>query len=195
MSKHLTLTAHDAAWLTETLARNRAQFGGWRMDAAEDAAKAAADKAAADAAAKAAEDAFTQADVDRIVADRLKREREATKAKYGDYDDLKKKAEGAKTVEDRVAEVERKAQESEARALRAEVANAKGLTASQAKRLIGSTKEELEADAEELLKDFEVSESERKKRGNRVPDEGKTTRKPGEDKLQEFSRTLFGRDD
>jgi len=138
---------------------------------------------------------FTQADVDRIVADRLKRERETTKTKYADYDDLKAKAAGAKTVEDRLAEIERQAKDSEDRALRAEVANAKGLTAKQAKRLQGGTREELEADADDLLEDIGERESERKKRGNRVPTEGKTPPKPGEDKLQEFTRDLFGRDD
>lgn len=35
----------------------------------------------------------TQADLDRIVGERLAREREATKARYADYDDLKKDAE------------------------------------------------------------------------------------------------------
>lgn len=126
---------------------------------------------------------FTQADVDRIVRERVQRER----AKYADYDDLKTKAEGAKTLEDRVAEIERQAKDSEARALRAEVANAKGLTASQAKRLVGSTREELEADADELLKDIGAQ----KKQGARVPNEGKTTPKPGDDDLREFTRDLF----
>jgi hypothetical protein len=37
---------------------------------------------------------------------------------------------------------------------RAEVAHEKGLTATQAKRLAGATREELAADADELLKDF-----------------------------------------
>jgi hypothetical protein len=132
---------------------------------------------------------FTQADVDRIVADRLKREREATKAKYGDYDDLKARAEGAKTLEDRVAEIERQAKDSETRALRAEVANAKGLTSSQAKRLVGSTKEELEADADELLKDIGAQ----KKTGNHVPREGNNPKPGGDDETRAFARELFGR--
>jgi regulator of protease activity HflC (stomatin/prohibitin superfamily) len=93
---------------------------------------------------------FTQADVDRIVRERVKRERE----KFADYDDLKKRAEGATTLEERVAGIERQAKESEERAMRAEVANAKGLTPTQAKRLVGETREELEADADELLETF-----------------------------------------
>lgn len=44
-----------------------------------------------------------------------------------------------------------RATEAELRATRLEVAVAKGLTPAQAKRLVGSTKEELEVDADELL--------------------------------------------
>ena len=114
----------------------------------------------------------------------MKRERE----KYADYDDLKAKAEGAKTLEDRVAEIERQAKESEERAMRAEVANAKGLTATQAKRLVGTTREELEADADELLKDIGAQ----KKQGNHVPREGNNPQ-AGDDPMREFARGLFAR--
>lgn len=138
---------------------------------------------------------FTQADVDaaveKIAAKIKAEERRKVSEKFADYDDLKAKAAGATTLEERVAEIERQAKESEARAMRAEVANAKGLTPSQAKRLVGATREELEADADELLKDIGAQQ----KQGNRVPAEGKTTPKPSEDKLQEFSRSLFSRDD
>lgn len=127
---------------------------------------------------------FTQADVDRIVKERVQRER----AKYADYDDLKAKAGSATTLEERVAEIERQAKESEARALRAEVANAKGLTPNQSKRLVGSTREELEADADDLLKDIGAQ----KQQGNRVPSEGKTP-KSGDDPMREFARGLFAK--
>lgn len=129
------------------------------------------------------EQTFTQADVDRIVRERVKRERE----KFADYDDLKVRAEGAKSLEERVAEIERHAKESEARAMRAEVANAKGLTPTQAKRLIGTTREELEADADELLMDIGTQQ----KQGNRVPSEGKNPPKAGDDGMREFARNLF----
>jgi hypothetical protein len=134
-------------------------------------------------------ESFTQSDVDRIVADRLKREREATKAKFGDYEDLKAKAAGAKTVKDRVAELERLTTEAEARALRAEVANAKGLTPGQAKRLVGSNREELEADAEELLKDIGKQRS----KNNVTPSEGKTPQSGKDTSDRAFVRELFGR--
>ena len=55
---------------------------------------------------------------------------------------------------DRAAAAEKKAEEAEARALRLEVAASKGLNAKQAARLVGATREELEADADELLADF-----------------------------------------
>lgn len=58
----------------------------------------------------------------------------------------------------KLAETERKAQEAEQRAMRAEVAASKGLTPAQAKRLHGSSLEELEADADELLESFKPQE-------------------------------------
>lgn len=128
---------------------------------------------------------FTQADVDRIVKERVQRE----KAKYADYEELKAKAGSATTLEERVAEIERTAKDSEARALRAEVANAKGLTPTQAKRLVGVTKEELEADAAELLADIGAQ----KQNGNRAPREGQTPPPSGDDEVREFTRGLFRR--
>lgn len=127
---------------------------------------------------------FTQADVDRIVRERVKRERE----KFADYDDLKAKAGSATTLEERVAEIERTAKASEERALRAEVANAKGLTATQAKRLVGSTREELEADATELLADIGAQ----KKNNNVSPREGNQP-KASDDPMRDFARGLFAR--
>jgi hypothetical protein len=56
----------------------------------------------------------------------------------------------------RAETAERTAAETEARALRLEVAFEKGLTPAQAKRLVGGSREELEADAEEILRDFPV---------------------------------------
>lgn len=104
---------------------------------------------------------FTQADVDRIVADRLRREREQTAQRYADYDALKAKAAEADSsksdlqkLADRVEAAEKRAADAEAKSLRAEVAQAKGLTAAQAKRLSGTSKEELEADADDLLAAF-----------------------------------------
>jgi hypothetical protein len=100
---------------------------------------------------------FTQAQVDAIVRDRLKRERD----KFADYDDLKNKAGEAdknKSALDKLLEkvsgLEERASKAEQAALRADIAQAKGLTPGQAKRLVGATREELEADADELVSMF-----------------------------------------
>jgi dsDNA-specific endonuclease/ATPase MutS2 len=105
----------------------------------------------------------SQEELDRIIAARLARE----KAHYADYDDLKAKAEkfekalkAGKTelqnAIDRAVAAEKAASESAAEALRSSVALVKRLTPAQAKRLVGSTREELEADADELLSDLKA---------------------------------------
>lgn len=68
--------------------------------------------------------------------------------------DLERAQREAQTAAEREAEAARRAEEAELRALRIEVAAEKGLTPAQAKRLVGATKEELEADADEILADF-----------------------------------------
>jgi hypothetical protein len=100
----------------------------------------------------------------------IQREREARKA-------AEKRAKENEDAARRLAELEdanrsevdkatTRAQEAEARvaqleveALRRDVGADKGLTAAQAKRLIGSTREELEADADELIEAFHSEES------------------------------------
>jgi hypothetical protein len=61
--------------------------------------------------------------------------------------EVERAAATAKAAEDRAVAAELKA-------MRLEVAAAKGLTPAQAKRLVGTTAEELEADADELLDTF-----------------------------------------
>lgn len=60
----------------------------------------------------------------------------------------------AQKAADRLAAAEKAAADASTSLARLEVALAKGLTPSQAKRLVGNTREELEADADELLKDI-----------------------------------------
>ncbi|HLR97048.1 MAG TPA: hypothetical protein VK053_21180 [Jiangellaceae bacterium] len=100
----------------------------------------------------------TQADLDRIIADRISRER----AKYADYDELKSAAERLAEIEEankteaekqaeRLAELQAKVTEYETRdqinAWKAEVSNETGVPVAA---LAGSTKEEIEAHAETL---------------------------------------------
>lgn len=105
----------------------------------------------------------TQAELDQIVESRLMRER----AKFADYDDLKSQAsklaeiEEAKKTEteklaERIAATEAreaaaiaKAEAAELKALKSDVARDKGVPVGH---LTGSTKEELEESADELVK-------------------------------------------
>ena len=133
---------------------------------------------------------FTQADVDRIVADRLKREREAVRAKYADYDDLKKKAEGAKTAEERMAELEKEIAATKHEALKRRVQAAHGISDEDADLfLTGADEESLTAQAKRLAD----RESERKKQNNVSPREGTTPKSTGSDDMREFARDLFAR--
>lgn len=61
-------------------------------------------------------------------------------------------------LSERISAAEKRAEESEAKALRLEVAASKGLTPAQARRLVGATQEELESDADELLSSFSTPE-------------------------------------
>lgn len=136
-------------------------------------------------------ESFTQADVDRIVADRLKREREATKAKYADYDDLKAKAEGAKTAEERMAELEKEIAATKHEALKRRVQAAHQISDEDADLfLTGTDEESLTAQAKRLAD----RESERKQKNNVSPREGNNPKSnEGEAEMREFARNIFGR--
>jgi chromosome segregation ATPase len=66
----------------------------------------------------------------------------------------------------RAEKAEQERAQVEARALRLEVAFEKGLTPAQAKRLVGSSREELEADADEILRDFPALKPDGRPKGN-----------------------------
>lgn len=88
----------------------------------------------------------------------LAAERDARKAAEKELAKYRKaeadKADADKTEAEKRAAAEQRAVDAEMRATRLEVAHDKGLTPAQAKRLVGTTKEELEADADEILRDF-----------------------------------------
>lgn len=77
-------------------------------------------------------------------------EKELAKYRKAEQD----RADADKTESEKRAAAEQRATDAELRALRLEVAHEKGLTPAQAKRLIGATRDELAADADEILADF-----------------------------------------
>lgn len=81
----------------------------------------------------------------------IKRAKEL-EAKVKEYEDSTK-TEQEKLTE-RTSAAEKDATEARAEAARLRVALRKGLTETQAKRLVGETEEDLEADADELLESF-----------------------------------------
>lgn len=109
---------------------------------------------------------FTQEELEKIIAERLKRERE----KYKDYEQLKKAAEELQKIKEsqmseqeklqmRLAEIEREKleRERELAELRTALVKQKvltelGLPISLADRIFGETEEEIRQDAEELKK-------------------------------------------
>lgn len=66
----------------------------------------------------------------------------------------------AQRLTDRMTAAEERASKAELSAMRSEVAVEKGLTPAQAKRLVGNTREELEADAADLLETFKPASTE-----------------------------------
>lgn len=137
-----------------------------------------------------AEKTFTQAEVNKIVKERLTQQ---ARNNYGDYDELKAKAEGAKTLEDQVADLAAKYSAAEARALRSDIAARFGISAEDRDLFLTGTDEStLEAQAKRLAD----RENERKKDGNRAPKEGRTTTTGNADEdMRVAVRGLFGRSD
>ena len=125
---------------------------------------------------------FSQEDVNRIVQERLQRERE----KYSDYDELKSAAERAQELEtekqtlaEKLAEFEAKEEQQK---LVSTVADETGVPADA---LRGETKEELEAHAE-------VLKSLMKTTGPVIPGQEKRPHKVEESEERKAIRQLFG---
>lgn len=146
---------------------------------------------------------FSQADLDRHIKERLAKER----AKFGDVNELRRKAgeyeklEQAKKTEleqltDKATQAEDRATKAELAAMRLDVAFDKapeGMPVSKiralAKRLTGSTQDELEADAAELFAEF--ADTKPAGDGQSKPDPGQRPREsmgsvplPGGDRIQ-----------
>lgn len=123
----------------------------------------------------------SQEDFEKRIGARLARESK----KYADYSDLKAKAakldeleaqaaEANKTWEERYKSLETKMAQKDLEILRVQVASAKGVPAN---RINGTTREELEADADELLSLIAKQEKERPK----VPSPGLKSGATGSD--------------
>ncbi len=102
----------------------------------------------------------------RMKADRAaaRKELRDAKTRLAAYEKAEaEKAEADKSEAEKRAAAEERAEKAELRALRLEVAHEKGLTPKLAKRLVGATREELEADADELLEEAPASRKEQPK--------------------------------
>lgn len=128
---------------------------------------------------------FTQADVDRIVRERIKRERD----RFADYDDLKVKASEKATAEERIAALEQQITDANTTALRARVQARFGVSEEDADLFLTASDEETLIKQAQRLSE---RESERKKQGNVVPREGKNPKVTDDDPRREFLRNLMG---
>ena len=143
----------------------------------------------------------SQADLDRIVGERVARER----GKFADYDDLKAKAAKFDAADEASKSEVQKASD---RAAKAEAETAK-IPAKVAEALkahlvtLGVVSKEDEvlltaADPDALLaqvKRLSERATDRKKSGNFSPREGSTTTQTKAEPLREFTRGLFGREE
>ena len=97
-------------------------------------------------------------DAERKRARAAERELKELRTKVKDAED-KDKSE-LERLQDRIAQAEKRAENAEGKVDRYEVAAAKGLTPAQAKRLVGSTREELEDDADAMRSELGLDKDE-----------------------------------
>ena len=144
-------TLQVPAELAELIALHREMFGGWSMMADEvDTPPATGEGAPTDEAA-AGDEPLGEPGKKALVA-----EREARKQAQANLAALQKQIDDAnKTAEQKAAEELAEAKKavaaSDAKALRYEIAAEKGVDLKLASRLVGTTREDLEADADKLL--------------------------------------------
>lgn len=136
-----------------------------------------------------------QAEVNRIVQERVQR----VEAKYADYPDLKAKADGAKTLEDRLGTLESELSATRSEAARVRVASKFGISTEKGANGEPSDADLLLTGADEAAMTLQAERvagraADQKKNGNRAPKEGRTTTNngDGDQELREFARNLFG---
>ncbi len=133
---------------------------------------------------------FTQDQVNQLVGQARQDERRKATSKFADYDDLKARAEGAKSVEQQLAELRTENQRIARDNLAARIAAQHGIPPEDADLfLTGADEQTLQAQAQRLA----ARETDRKKQGNVAPNEGKTPTTPPADEMRAFTRQLFGR--
>lgn len=141
---------------------------------------------------------FTQADVDRIVKDRLTKQAKSIAEKFSDYDETKAEAAKAKSLEERLGTLESELSTTKAQALRTSIAAKFGISTEKGEKgepsdadlfLTATDESTLTAQAQRLA----TRQADAKKTGNVAPKEGetKTTGGPTAD-LREFAKGLFG---
>lgn len=121
------------------------------------------EQAALEAKLKAAEeDAEKWKGLSRKHEDRAKENADAAdklkKLEESSLSDQQRREAADKAAADKLADFEKQLADERSARMRAEVAAAKGLTPAQAKRLAGTTREELEADADDLLENFKSTD-------------------------------------
>ncbi len=133
------------------------------------------------------EKTYTQAEVDQLIKARADR---IAKQQYGDYDELKERAEGAKTLEERLADVESRYKKAEAARMRSDIAAKHGISPEDRDLFLTGTDEEaLNAQAERLA----ARDADRKKQGNTAPKEGTTSTTGNTDQeARNYAKNLFG---
>lgn len=135
-----------------------------------------------------------QAEVNRIVQERVQR----VEAKYADYPDLKAKADGAKTLEDRLGALESELSTTRSEAARVRVAAKFGISTEKGTKGEPSDAELLLTGSDEAAMTLQAERvagrvADQKKNGNRAPKEGHTVNNQGgDDGLRDFARQLFG---
>jgi hypothetical protein len=149
---------------------------------------------------------FTQEEVNKLIGTTRTEERRKVSEKYSDYDDLKKAADGKKTADQLVADLQKRIEQSETKALRAQVAAEFGISTKRGGDgepsdadlfLTGTDEESLIAQAKRLsdrAAEKANAEAERKKKNPSVPKEGTST-KTGtttEEDDREFASNFFG---
>ena len=135
-----------------------------------------------------------QSEVDRIVRERVARER----SKFADYDELKTKAEGSKTLEERLASLEGELTTARRDALKSSIAAKFGISTEPGPDgspsdadlfLTGSDADSLTSQAQRLA----ARDADRKTQGNVAPKEGATKQTGTQDgETREFVGSLFG---